>query len=713
MNPFALSGLLLCVSATIFGLLSFVKGTKYLNKVWGVFNFAIAIWGLGAYKFTTTLNQEEVYFWLHFGHIGVILAPALFFHFVHVFLGKSRKSILYLVYSAALFFSVLNIVDWLNSTTLFIADLRYVFNSFYVDSPPGPTYPFFVLFFAATLVYAHIILYKQHSITIGIRRMQIKYFLIASSIGFGGASSAYLMVFKIDIYPWLHFFAVLYPIIMTYAISKYRLMDIDVLIKKSLVFGGMLGTAFGVFVVSTLFVTQFLGGGSLVSLAISAFIIVLIHQPLEKWLVNATDTFLFQKEYDHQKLIAEMSRKILGKVDIIELKSFVGSFLMERMKLENIDVPDKIKLSGNALLEWHKDESMPLAYDELDYLMRKGRRGLVRLKDTMRELKTAVSVPVYLQNEPFWVLLLGNKKSGRSYSKEDINMLEALSHELTMALENARNFQKLKLSQLELLRQENLKFVSELVKGLAHEIFNPLTPLMHKIEDLEGEDLLNIFEIYDKNKSKLSDDEVTRFKASLVSLREATKAIKNNARHIHLIVDTLNRMQKGDDKSIGPIDIKSFFKEVIGVLGLEVDQNIQKGVVLTHNVEGNLPAVTGNPTLLKQILINLYKNSCQAMKNSSKKEITVLCRADDIPGAGVIIEFSDTGAGIPPEIASKIFDHGFSTKGSKGSGIGLSQGKTILEKFGGYIKVISKGDDKGSIFTIRLPAWKEEQANAG
>lgn len=228
MNLFALSGLLTFISSSIFGVFSWGKGKKFLNKIWAIFNLSVAIWGLGAYQFSSTLDQEAVFFWLRLGHVGVTLIPVFFIHFVFELLEIKKKGVIFTAYVIGLTFFALNITDWLGMTKVFIVNLRYVFNSFYVDSPPGPTYSFFVAFFFVSVVYAHYCGLRFLMVSKDpIKRMQVKYFLLATALGFGGGGTAFLMVFKIDIYPLLHFTVSLYPVIMTYAIFKYRLMDID------------------------------------------------------------------------------------------------------------------------------------------------------------------------------------------------------------------------------------------------------------------------------------------------------------------------------------------------------------------------------------------------------------------------------------------------------------------------------------------------------
>ena len=366
-----------------------------------------------------------------------------------------------------------------------------------------------------------------------------------------------------------------------------------------------------------------------------------------------------------------MTRGATGKVDLEELKNTITKVTADAMKLENAFMIEKDEFKNRATID--------------------------------RQQKTGISIPIFLNNEIYWILFLGEKKSGKAFTKEDKNTLQSFSQNISLIIANAK-------LQMDAMRKKNLEFVSVLVKNLAHEIFNPLTPLQHSVEDLEGEEFLKLYEIYESYKDKYSKEDEAKFKEVILALREATKSIKTNAQHIQLIVDTLNKMQKGDEKTIGPIDIKMFFKEVISLLSTEVDSSMQKGVIVNPQIERGFLPVTGNPTLLKQVFINLYKNACYAMKNSAEKIITISCNMNETNANELLVEFSDTGAGIPADTMPKLFTYGFTTKGSKGSGIGLNQCKAVIEKFGGNITVKSEAG-KGTTFTISLPVWKPLASN--
>ncbi len=640
---------------------------KNINKRYFFFGLSVGLWALSYFFWHFSKNKVEAIFFVKILLITAMFVPATFLHFVLEFTDevKNKKYLLLMSYFMSSIFMPLVSSGYI---------IKGVSSKLCFEYWPTPysLFTFFLIYFVSILLYADFLLYLYMKKTKeSIKREQTKYMLLGTFIGSLGGVTNYLLYYDILIAPFGNVLVSLYVICIAYAIIRHHLMDIEVVIKKTIIFSGLLGLLYVIVTAITFVAKNAIGHYVIVSQDMATLIIIVIilifDGPLKKILINLTENFLFQKEYNHQQVSKEITRGMIGKVDLEELKEFISTALLEKMKLENIAIVNK---------------------------------------DELQQIKSAISVPIYLKDEVFWTLLLGDKKSGKIYTKEDENMLDALSNEVSIAVENAINFQHIKEAHMELMRQDNLKFISVLVKGLAHEIFNPLTPLIHRIEDLEGESLLEIYEIYENNKDKFSKEEKSRFKEAILALRESTKSLKTNASHIQLIVDTLSKLEKGDDKTIGPVDIKTFLKEIFTMFGFEVDSELQKDVIVNQDIDKNLPPVNGNPTLLKQIFINLYKNACYAMKSSENKIINVSCKINESKNNEVLIEFSDTGSGIPHEILPKLFTYGFSTKGSRGSGIGLNQCKAMVEKFGGFIKVESE-KGKGTRFLIGLPVYKE------
>lgn len=231
MNIFALSGLLIGISSISMAALMLMIGKERLHHIWALFCVSVAVWGFGGYMIAITKDIAQADMWWRITHIGVIFIPVLFTHFVYEFLQKRAKPLIPILYALGFFFL------WANLFTgkLFIANMRWVFNQFYYDSPPGILYiPFTALFFGLVF-YTHFLLWKALKTTIGLKKLQVQYFLVAMGISFAGGSLSFLPVYEIDFYPVFNILAFMYTPIITYAILKKQLFDIRVVLTQFLV----------------------------------------------------------------------------------------------------------------------------------------------------------------------------------------------------------------------------------------------------------------------------------------------------------------------------------------------------------------------------------------------------------------------------------------------------------------------------------------------
>ncbi|MEK7555648.1 MAG: histidine kinase N-terminal 7TM domain-containing protein, partial [Patescibacteria group bacterium] len=241
MNPFAISSILIVVTNVFLGVfVLWKKGDDKLNKlrvIWFLVCLFIVFWGTLGYKISTANSEAEAFSWWHWFYIGPIFIPVFFYHFVYHFLQlkskeKRYKYILFSVYALALFF-------WQFSLFFperFAGDLNLFFGHIYTPSfnSANPTiFLFYVSFYWFLLAYAFFLLFKAFKNSTGIIRNQLKYFIFGSILGWFGPHGFWLMYFNVHIYPYTNFLIVIYPFIFTYAILKYQLMDIKLIIKKA------------------------------------------------------------------------------------------------------------------------------------------------------------------------------------------------------------------------------------------------------------------------------------------------------------------------------------------------------------------------------------------------------------------------------------------------------------------------------------------------
>ncbi len=163
-------------------------------------------------------------------------------------------------------------------------------------------------------------------------------------------------------------------------------------------------------------------------------------------------------------------------------------------------------------------------------------------------------------------------------------------------------------------------------------------------------------------------------------------------------IDTLNNLVRDLLLFARPPQPHPIAIDVLGVLGMTVDllraDDGHDNVVVT--IEGEAPHIFADAELLKIVFLNLLINSAQAMKGQG--EIAIRVTAD---GPDAVVVFTDTGPGIPPEVRGRLFTPFVTTK-ARGTGLGLSTVKRLIEAHHGSIRVESP-ETGGARITVRLP----------
>lgn len=237
MNDFAISGLLTGISSLAMGLFVLSKNPAgRLNRLWLLFTASVAVWGFGSMWIALEADAARALLaWRLAFSIGVVWIPIFFYHFVTVFCDLRAPRLLLINYLiAAAFF------PFILGSPLFFGDVRHAFSSFYYSLPGSPFFHLFFLWWAWLVAYAHYQVFKVYRHTSGFRRNQFKYFFIAFALAYGSGSLDYLPIFEVNLYPYGNFGIIFYPIIMTYAIVKYRVMDITVVMHKGLTYALLL-----------------------------------------------------------------------------------------------------------------------------------------------------------------------------------------------------------------------------------------------------------------------------------------------------------------------------------------------------------------------------------------------------------------------------------------------------------------------------------------
>ncbi|RKY40539.1 MAG: hypothetical protein DRP81_09285, partial [Candidatus Omnitrophota bacterium] len=201
-----------------------LSGVAVMSGSWGVIG--------SIFSSIPKESYDLALFWWQIGYITPILGEVFYVHFVFKYLRLKKNYLLTSIYLLGFIFIFF---DFYKHSQLFLGDLKWVFGQFYcLDwiARKNVIWLVYYITFLIILSYAFFLLIKAYRNSKGVQKNQLKYFILGSIIGWLGVELQFLLAFRIYIYPFSVIFMGIYPLIFTYAILKYRLMDIRVAITR-------------------------------------------------------------------------------------------------------------------------------------------------------------------------------------------------------------------------------------------------------------------------------------------------------------------------------------------------------------------------------------------------------------------------------------------------------------------------------------------------
>jgi len=221
------------ILALIIGVLVVKAGPgKFMNRIWGLLSLCVGVWFLGRFMVIYSESPGEAYIWQRVMYLGAIFLNVVYCHFIFSFLERKKTSpFLIIGYFLCLFLFVMNLFS-----RYLVIEMRSVDILNYYEVP-GPLY---YVFFSIYLIYpgvAFLFLIRERKKTQGSRRIQIDYLLLASIFGFASGLTTFPLVFGLSFPPYGAPFVSVYIFIMAFAILKYRLMDLNLIMRWGLAYG--------------------------------------------------------------------------------------------------------------------------------------------------------------------------------------------------------------------------------------------------------------------------------------------------------------------------------------------------------------------------------------------------------------------------------------------------------------------------------------------
>ncbi|HKS30530.1 MAG TPA: ATP-binding protein, partial [Pyrinomonadaceae bacterium] len=275
--------------------------------------------------------------------------------------------------------------------------------------------------------------------------------------------------------------------------------------------------------------------------------------------------------------------------------------------------------------------------------------------------------------------MIGRVREMTEEREREAQTLQERVHEATAELEQ-RNEQleetnrELWMTARRLTELERLAAAGQTAAQFAHEVGTPLSLISGHVQLL---------------KSKLAGDERAQGRLETISAQ---------IERIERIVRSMLDRTRPAAVELAPLDLNALLERIFEATAPALDV---RRVRLVKELQDPLPPVRGNSDRLQQLFINLINNSLDALPEGG--EISVRTRTEDDSGDAprVLIEFSDTGCGMPQEVRAHIFDPLYTTKG-RGRGLGLVIVRQVIEEHEGRIEVSSEVG-RGTLFHLWIP----------
>lgn len=718
MTPYIFTTILATVINIFLGLfVLFRNPSRGLNRTYFSLSLCLSIWGSSSLAFSLITDKETIILFAHIFYLGMIFLPSTYLHFTVLatkLYSKNKRVLIIIAYSSSF---LLQIFNW--TGLLFKDVIYYEFGQFYFPRAGG-VYPYYLLNFFFFMGYGTYILWKRFITTKNpVLKTRMKYMILGACIAVGGGLTNFALVLGFELYPVGYLTVIYCMCLVAYAMFKYRLMDIDIILRKGFVYT-TLTAALTTILVSTIILFEKIlkyttGYEAFMGTVISIGIVTIIFQPLREKIQLVVDKRFFRERFDQQEFLKKVGKMLTTTIDKDVLLPPILRMIVETMHIDGVSIMlldeqqgvfnrefeigkvgqrTKLKLT-HPVVKWFETEKRELLKEEILETNESLQRS--ELLAQLKNLGATLSLPLFYKDELLGILNLGNKFAGKPYDKEDLTFLSSLISEISVALENTKLFTELKrkvvaLEKLTYELKEANEAKSTFLTIVSHELRTPLTVIMGYIT-LFGNKAFG---------------EITKEQERSINI------ILDKCKHLNeLISDILDLswIEQGRKYKIKrqSVDFKKIVEDIILIFTKKAQE---KQIILHQEIDPNLPVVVYDKGYAEEILKKLVDNAIKFTPKNSNGKVTI-----KIKDTGKYIEgcVEDTGIGIKRENFDKIFERFIQldmsdTRVYEGIGLGLAIVKEILKISNGTIKVESEVG-KGSRFTFTIPkeVAKEEE----
>ena len=486
----------------------------------------------------------------------------------------------------------------------------------------------------------------------------------------------------------------------TVAIIRHRLLDIRLVVARSLAYVLVLGTLGVIFafilvtLTTVIFPDAFVSTGFKIVYLVAALLLAFLYQPLKRKFDSLSNRIFYRDYYDPQEVLDRLSTLLVGTVDVDKIESGTSRILNDTIRPSFIEYrlsADHAQDDDEGLKLLMKQPHDVIVFESLDNHRHK------ELYDFMSGQNIALAARLKTSHSDLGFIILGFKQSGSLYSDNDIRLLGTVTDEIAVGLQNALRFQEIQKFNETLqqkvedatkqLRRANSRLKEldqtkdEFISMASHQLRTPLTTIKGYLSMVLEGDVGPV----SKNEKQMIQ-----------------QAFDSAERMVFLIADLLNvsRLQSGkfviENK---PTDLDKMVDTQVKQLS-ETAKNHH--LTLTYKKPDKFPMLNIDETKIQQVVMNFMDNAIFYTPSGGSIEVALEATPTE-----VTYTVTDTGLGVPKaeqhHLFSKFYRAGNARKmRPDGTGLGLFMAKKVIAAQGGAI-IFRSTEGKGSTFGFSFP----------
>ncbi len=440
----------------------------------------------------------------------------------------------------------------------------------------------------------------------------------------------------------------------------------------------------------------------------------LVEKMMEIVIENAGAERGYLLQYDNDKLLIQAKGSLKSGIRVLQSKQIASNNKL------SLAIVNRVITSGEPLIVNHAASNEIFKDDPYIIQEKPG---------------SILCHPVFVKGKMTSIIYLENNSTVTVFNPEKLKILNLLSTQITISLENALLYQnleekvvtrtrevvsqketiehayaELRAAQSQMVHSEKMASLGQLTAGIAHEINNPINFISVGITGLE-KNFRSFMKVVDKYEAIAANGnteealkEIEELKKSLHYsevkgfLSGLMDDIKLGADRAAEIIQGLRSFSRLNEAEFKAADIHEGLDATLVLLRTKTKNSIE----VVKEYDPYLPIINCNPGQLNQVFMNIITNAIEAIEMKHDKGPNEIRIKTTNNPESIEIRIKDSGTGIPKEIKEKIFDPFFTTKDvGKGTGLGLSISFGIIKKHNGLIAVES--DEHGTEFIITIP----------